>query len=291
MIAQYHKLALTIGFALAMAFTFSCSGDGGGGDNNPSTGISSSSDNGGSSSSGGNSSGGSSSSSDVSSSSSEQSSSSVEIPKCGTLEYNPETHLCDLREQRLYKFVPIGEQTWMAENLNYAVQGSKCYGESGTVKVGENIITLLPAEIQDNCIKYGRLYNWVAAMSGCPSGWRLPNNDDWNALMKSANPSCSDVSTPCIGAGTKLKATSGWDDFNGSSGNGDNASGFSAMPGGYGNEAYQFVKAGELGYWWSFSDEEGKAYSLGMGNLSDAAAMSNYDKGSLRSVRCLKNTP
>jgi uncharacterized protein (TIGR02145 family) len=56
------KTALTAGFALAMAFTFSCSGDDGGGDNNP-VGGGTSSDNGGSSSGGSSSSGGGSSSS------------------------------------------------------------------------------------------------------------------------------------------------------------------------------------------------------------------------------------
>jgi len=47
--------------------------------------------------------------------------------------------------------------------LNYAV-GGKCYGEGSKVITETDIITLSPAEIQANCDKYGRLYDWAMAM-------------------------------------------------------------------------------------------------------------------------------
>ena len=212
-----------------------------------------------------------------------------------------------------YRTVVIGTQTWMAENLNYAVEGSKCYGEGGEVLIGYdedgNFITktLSNAEVQANCDAYGRLYYWATAMALpsscnedncssqiqpnhrgiCPSGWHIPSRDDWEVLIDYVGDK---------ELGTKLKATSGWnwDDYHGISGNGTDDYGFSALPGGCGVldglHLVGFISIGDFGLWWSASEHE-VAYSQIMFYDTGFAGWSSNDLRSsyILSVRCVKD--
>ena len=102
---------------------------------------------------------------------------------CGTTGYDKDEKICDERDYQTYKFLEMGTQTWLAENLNYDVEGGVCHSND-------------PA----NCDKYGRLYNFEAASSACPSGWRLPTRAEWTTLLDYANGTnydCSDVSKTC----------------------------------------------------------------------------------------------
>jgi len=159
----------------------------------------------------------------------------------GSLEYGGQT----------YKTVKIGTQTWMAENLNYNANGSKCYDDD-------------PA----NCVKYGRLYNLATAKTVCPPNWRLPSDEDWDILIQTVGGSSI--------AGIKLKATSGW------TVNGENTYGFSALPGG---------PLGSTGQWWSNSTEIGHSevgHVIVM-SFSEYITWDASMSVDLRSVRCLED--
>ncbi|MDR1812675.1 MAG: hypothetical protein LBQ87_07600 [Candidatus Fibromonas sp.] len=161
----------------------------------------------------------------------------------------------DSRDGKKYKAVKIGNQTWMAENLNYDASGSKCYDNK-----------------PENCTKYGRLYDWETAMKACPPGWHIPSNDDYGNLMNKVG----GFST----AGKHLKAKNGWEPYRGIK-NLDTY-GFSALHGGDGNE----------GYWWSANEHEyysNYAYAQRMIYLSDYAHWSGIIKSNLQSVRCLQD--
>ena len=155
----------------------------------------------------------------------------------------------------------------MAENLNYAVAGSKCYDDD-------------PA----NCVTYGRLYDWETAKSACPSGWHLPKDAEWTTLGNYVGPP----------AGTKLRAISGWNNggFSGwnNSGDGTDDYGFSALPGGFGEPGGRFYNVDDFGFWWTATENENdsdNAYSRGIyGGAMDRNFM---DKSRLCSVRCVKD--
>jgi uncharacterized protein (TIGR02145 family) len=243
----------------------------------------------------------------------EYSSSSVDCP-----DFDSGTHFCDSRDGSVYKWVKIGDQTWMAENLNYG-EGSvgRCYEDS-------------PA----NCAKYGRLYDWAAAMNLpskcngiisasdsdcsitspnhrglCPAGFHMPTHAEWDVLYLYTDPSYdySSIVNDCyrVTSGvysgidaSKLKDQSGWND----NGNGTNEYGFSALPGGgyYG----AFGDASYVGYWWSASEgkcidnDDDYVYYRFMTYMDDGLiqldyADFTYDTGDAKSygmsVRCLKD--
>jgi len=257
--------SLTAGFALAMAFIFSCSiKEEEINEDNPS---SSSYGNSSSSSVGG------------------ESSSSVD----GGISSSSNI-LTDSRDNRTYKTVIIGEQTWMAENLNYDVEGSKCYDDKPyycdfDIDIGTG----------------GRLYNWATAMSICPSGWHIPSYDDWDELFRwvdEDNGVNEDYDHGSYTAGKYLKASIGWSNYNGASGSGTDKYGFAALPSGYGNfitmpfgfgSSYVFHDAGESGNWWSSTSIELYAYYMSMNYNDELAYLTDEEKSKLFSVRCVQD--
>ncbi len=177
--------------------------------------------------------------------------------------------------------VTIGGRIWMRHNLNTNVPGSKCYGD-----------------LESNCAKYGRLYDWATAMALdascnsvscagqignphrgiCPQGWHIPSDAEWTALENAVGGSST--------AGTKLKSATGWN----SGGNGTDDYGFSALPGGNGYSGGGFNSVGSYGFWWSATENySSNAWGRYMYYYCSNVNRYDYNKSYLFSVRCLQD--
>ena len=215
--------------------------------------------------------------------------------------------IVDSRDKQLYRTVTIGEQVWMAENLNYDPgQG----GSDGT----EYDWSWCYGDVTANCSKYGRLYTWAAAIDSvklatdvenplvcgygkkcdltgnvqglCPEGWHLPSESEWKTLFKAVG----GIST----AGAKLKSQSGWEAYPGITN--EDAFGFSALPAGRRDfNDGSFNGAGSRAYFWSSTPNDyvwsstvySYAYFLSLSLNDDQASLGDLRKDYGYSVRCL----
>ena len=182
-------------------------------------------------------------------------------------EYSVESGtLRDLRDNQTYNVVVIGKQTWMAENLNYETESSVQYPDyDGN-----------PRE------KYGRLYHWDEAMTVCPTGWRLPEESDWNALLAFIGDSTT--------AGTRLKATHDWDKHK-SDVAGTDQYGFAALPGGAshvnGYGVRSFSDNGAF-FWSATESSDVRAILFVMHFEKEIVESAHFPKETWLSVRCIK---
>lgn len=92
---------------------------------------------------------------------------------------------------KLYNVVKIGEQTWLAENLDFV--DSFIVVGSGTIS--DSVAQANYYNNQESYKKYGRLYNWNAvkylqdnAATIFP-GWRVPTEADYSQLLSVVGPS------------------------------------------------------------------------------------------------------
>ena len=223
---------------------------------------------------------------------------SWDVPKEARL--NPEITygtMTDSRDGKTYKTVKIGNQIWMAENLNYA-DSAKTPSLKGKSWCYQDSVRY--------CNVTGRLYTWAAAIDSvklakdtvnpldcgfgktctlpakvqgiCPTGWHLPSYNEWNALFTAVGGQST--------AATALKSQTGWNN----NGNGTDAIGFSALPAGNRNDNGDYYGGGYNTYFWS-STEYGSndAYDMYLNyNNGNAGLGLNYKYNGF-SVRCVKD--
>ena len=149
--------------------------------------------------------------------------------------------MTDERDGQVYKTVKIGNQWWMAENLNFV-----------DTQNTENFKSSCYNNEPDNCTKYGRLYRWRTAMADslnlndydfkargiCPEKWHVPSFNEWKTLVDIVNNFATD-----------LKSKDGW--LN--DGNGADSFGFNVLPSGYRSPWLdsEWGSLGELACFWT----------------------------------------
>jgi uncharacterized protein (TIGR02145 family) len=186
-----------------------------------------------------------------------------------------------------YSTVQIGEQCWFSENCRYlpVVSPSSAGSETSPYYYvyGYEDTDVAEAKSTANYETYGVLYNWPAVMTAeiCPSGWHVPTDGEFTEL------------TDFLGgesvAGSAMKSTSGWPDYNGNSGNGSNSSGFTGLPGGDRYSSGFNFNYGYVGYWWSSSEFGSYSWPRVLSHNSDDVFRDyNYQNYGM-SARCIKD--
>ena len=217
--------------------------------------------------------------------------------------------MTDPRDNKEYKTIKIGDQTWMAENLNY-------YDKENPSLKSKSWCQSKPDEENDangenaaTCDVIGRLYSWAAAIDSaklytdkslvcgygkecitpvtvqgiCPDGWHLPDTTEWNSLFTAIGGQST--------AGKNLKSQTGWGSGNSST----DEFGFSALPAGrwdynhYTTINHTFRYIGILAFFWSSTERKnGEAYNIKLGP-DDITKLENSQSRWGHSVRCLKD--
>jgi uncharacterized protein (TIGR02145 family) len=186
--------------------------------------------------------------------------------------------LIDTRDGQKYATVCIGNQNWMAQNLNYNAPGSITYENN-------------PA----NGNIYGRLYGFQTMMQGtpptnanpsgvqgvCPKGWHVPSDEEFSELF-------GIVSYP---EGGNLKSTSPL--WNSPNLDATNSTGFSALPGGFSSDISKPDYFINLGYSAIFGTTTiTDNVWQGWGILSDSNTLDGFGEDPQKSgvsCRCVKD--
>jgi uncharacterized protein (TIGR02145 family) len=185
---------------------------------------------------------------------------------------------------RTYRTVLLGNQRWMAENLNDPGPA----GTTGTCPKGDTVY----------CREYGRLYSWSEAMgidkgfnTGkwggserdhqgiCPAGWHIPDDSEWNVLFGWVI-SATGNSEP----GRYLKSSQGWPQ-----GAGLDLFGFRVLPAGTIYDYLGYSAPGGFGIFWKSTQAESVAWSKSVDFPGGGDSIMNMsaDKWNRQSVRCL----
>lgn len=195
----------------------------------------------------------------------------------------------DPADGEVYKWVKIGSQTWMAENLR-----------STHYQNGDPILTIpieAPMICEDPELKYqwslygneeyvsiyGRYYTWYAYMDNrniCPTGWHPANMDDWSVLFANIEYSGELKATGTVEGGDGL-----WLSPNSCA---TNSTGFNMLPSGV-NAAGTWYDVGTLAAFWLETMEGTYGSMIPFVTWTCSTPINAYPPCMSLPVRCVKD--
>ncbi|MDO4947534.1 MAG: FISUMP domain-containing protein [Fibrobacter sp.] len=175
----------------------------------------------------------------------------------GEIEYS---QIVDDRDGHTYRTVKVGNQEWLAENVNFDQEETYCYNND-----------------EDNCSTYGRLYSWEGAKTACPTGSHLPSDKELQTLKDYVNEHGDG------NIASNLKATEIWKNV------GNDMFGLRVLPAGS-RDWYkdQFENQGVKASFWSANsrnDDDGSLWVVN--NRGENFIRSPHEKMNAHTVRCI----
>ncbi|MFA6125958.1 MAG: FISUMP domain-containing protein [Bacteroidales bacterium] len=203
----------------------------------------------------------------------------------------------DSRDEHQYKWVRIGKQVWMAENLSFLpsvapVTDGSTPGKHYFVPGYWGRIVLEAKEIAHYKV-YGVMYNWEAALSACPGGWHLPSDEEWIELELYLGMHETEViytgwrNTGQVGGKLKQKGNDFWNTPNSDA---TNSTGFTALPAGWiGRDGSSVGPGSDAMFWSSSPDSLLDVWYRRLWSYWSKVERAGINQRNSLSVRCVKD--
>ncbi|MGB4775761.1 MAG: fibrobacter succinogenes major paralogous domain-containing protein [Daejeonella sp.] len=183
----------------------------------------------------------------------------------------------------VYKTVKIGDQVWMAENLN------STHYQDGTPILNKNAPEEWVKPTAGYCdpdplkSEYGKMYNWYAATDAhniAPKGWRVPTKDDFATLIQYLK--INNASDQIVSNKVRETGTTHWSTDIGA----NNDTGFTAFPSPYRVDNGTFYLGDFAHYLSSTTDINNIVFGLII--APDKVTLGSLLKGYGGAIRCIQ---
>jgi hypothetical protein len=227
---------------------------------------------------------------------------SIPITTIDSITYTLNSNVCPSTvidvEGNIYNTVIIGTQCWMKENLKTMHYSNGAVIPNNLSATQWNYLPGACADYNNDSISslvYGKLYNWYAVANSqglCPIGWHVPDDSEWNILVKTIDANSDTSCINCVqstiaGGALKEIGLSHWTWPNTGA---SNTSTFTGLPGGCRYDFGGYSDIGDYGFWWTSSQSSiMNAYKRYLHysdtNFSHSASIKYFGF----SVRCIKD--